>query len=105
MVGVELPDIKRSGLFVRVHLRKVGRDYTAQMWRSYGALVGKAGYKVPTYKSFHTLIQDLRLLGLIERDGTEAVGTVGPLPRVYYKLVKDKVKDPAWERPHIARWG
>ena len=93
--------VPRTGVWVRGHLLDVGEDNPSSMFRAYREFVAEAGIRRGSYHSFLNNIYLLRRLELIERTGRKEPGTKNPeFSRVFYSLVKAKLKAPAWERAY-----
>lgn len=85
----------RKGVWIRGHLRDVGRDYVYRMYKLWKAFLEDAGLNIRAgnYQQFRTYIYVLKRLGLVRRMGRS------PSPKSYYSLNPDKLNSPFWENP------
>lgn len=90
-----------KGLWIRGYLKDVGEEYVYAMfkeWKAFCQTAEQLGAKIKqgTYQSFRTYLSLLKKLGLVSSVFTEPSRG---FDRSYYRLVPERIDDPAWTRP------
>lgn len=94
-----------TATLIRDFLLEVGEAYPRQIHKFLKAKIEEMGYHPPTYNSVRKLLYALHRLGLIKRVRIETVKeNPTAFKRVYYAVVKKRVKDRAWENPTTAAY-
>jgi len=96
--------VPRTGIWIRGHLLDVESDYVWHMYRTYRTFARQVPYNPGKYQTFRNYFFVCKALGLVEVDRKEdsAYVYIKKSPKVFYRLVEDKLDDEAWENPFAA---
>ena len=88
----------QTGLWIRDHLLKVGKDYVYRMWKLFNEFLEANGMPPVTYKSFRNYIYLLKKNGLIVPIA-RTPSSKGGFYRTWYTINPALVNDPRWNNP------
>jgi len=87
-----------TSLFIREHLKTVGRDYGLNMWHKLRNERTMIGQKTGSWQVFRNCLWNLKKLGLI-RPVEERDSEYPNQKRIYYEIVPEKIHSKAWYNP------
>lgn len=101
----------KTGIWIRDALIKKGEAHIHELYIEHKRDLRSINkdYKTGEYQNFRTYFYVLRKLGLVEETRKEAPPQKANKPwlhdRTYYRVVKGREEDPAWQNPFKAAYG